>query len=383
MYALRRLPQAPLLLLGALFIAHCGGRTSQFLDDAGDAGVGDSSAGQSGSSGVEPGDASAGVGAGGSGQAGADAGAPDANLGGADAGMPDGALQDSGPDVIPGDAGDPEREALSDAWATIRRDYCQGLAHCCSAEGKAYSQAQCEAAIDAEAQNQLNQIDSHRERGHHLDFERLSDTVLAYRQAAQSCADGDPVEQARYWIGEQALGTKCDRPEYCALEADARLMVCSYWNEPVGQACAAVKVSKLGEYCNAGCREVWESCSYFNDPGFVHYTCLLEDNLYCNFSSRKCEPAAKTGEACGGEVLCREGLYCTLDTRICAPLPKAGEPCPSLQCDASSFCYTDTLCAPKRANGEACDFDLQCMSESCGWKGCGSGPEPQWFGFCD
>ncbi len=364
------------LLVASSFLVHCGGKTSETSISAGGsmgAGAADTGAGGSGAGGSGAG----GSGAGGSGAL--DGGSPDSGT--VDSGPPDASPQDAGPDVYPTDAGDPERAALVAAWETIQRDYCQTLAHCCAAEGKSYSQAKCEAAITAEANKQLNQVDSHRAQGHHLDFQRLAATVAAYRDTTQTCADGDPVDKARYWVGEQPLGTQCDYPEYCAQEPGAYQMTCSYTNPAHDQSCTAIYIAKLGESCNATCAILHEACSYAPDKSFTQRTCLYQDNLYCDETVFKCATLAGDGDSCAS-VPCGLGLICNPTTERCVPLPKAGEPCPGLRCDSNSWCGGPN-CVPKGADGDACNYEIECQAGGCGWKGCGSGPEPAWFGYCE
>lgn len=331
-------------------------------------GAGDASAGSGGSAGL----ADAGPGDGGS----IDSGSADS--GSADSSQPDAGPSDAGADALPADAGEVEEATIVAAWEQIKQDYCGNLAQCCAAEGKTYAQAACEAEMDVFAAGRLAEVDSQLEAGHRLDPERVDASVKAYADAAQSCAGGNPLASARYWVGDQALGTECVRPEYCAAEPGASSMACS--GSPLH--CTAIYYAQLGEACNTTCRRPTESCVVPSNVD-IQRRCVISEGVYCDSATDQCMATRGEGESCL-TAQCDSTTYCDQGTRLCTRrLPTAGD-CSgnSNICAIDAWCNAGS-CTPKKTDGEPCESSGECLSRECGWKGCGTGIKPGWYSYCE
>lgn len=385
-----RLSSLSLLSCLSLLTLQCGGQTSADRnrpDAGGQAGSGSGASGGNnvGGSGAGggAGDASAGFG----GSAGlADAGPGDSgsiDSGSADSSQPDAGPSDAGPsdagtDALPADAGEVEEATIVAAWEQIKQDYCGNLAHCCAAEGKTYDQAACEAMMDKRAQARLAEVDTQLAAGHRLDPERVDASVAAYAEAAQSCAGGSPLGSARYWVGDQALGTECVRPEYCAAEPGASSMECT--GSPLH--CTAIYYSQLGEACTTTCRSPSWSCVTPTSVD-VQRHCVISEGVYCDFTTDQCAATLAEGESCWtGE--CDTTTYCDHGTRLCTPRLPTGGDCSSNSniCALDAWCNAGS-CTPRKPDGEPCESSGECLSWECGWKGCGTGSKPDWYGYCE
>lgn len=88
-------------------------------------------------------------------------------------------------------------------------------------------------------------------------------------------------------------------------------------------------------------------------------------------------PLVDVGDPCGSNGECRSG-FCTdrvnEELGTCAELPGEGDEC-ELEC-AEGFTCDDigSICIPRRAAGETCEDDQQCLSESCLEGTCGQSP---------
>jgi hypothetical protein len=88
-----------------------------------------------------------------------------------------------------------------------------------------------------------------------------------------------------------------------------------------------------------------------------------------------CTKRLGLGEPCSSNVSiypdCQEGLYCPNATSRCAPLPADGGDCSDqgsyFECAAGYYCdgFPAYICRPLRADGQACGYNAQCLSNEC------------------
>jgi hypothetical protein len=107
-------------------------------------------------------------------------------------------------------------------------------------------------------------------------------------------------------------------------------------------------------------------------------TCLPSLRCSSAIGGGTCQPFAALGAPCsnnfygGGE--CQDGLYCAKATSRCVPLPTDGGDCSNTgseyECATGYSCDYDVitmgyLCHALRADGQACSYDGQCLSNEC------------------
>lgn len=170
-----------------------------------------------------------------------------------------------------------------------------------------------------------------------------------------SCREGLVCYQGKCLQGQAALGEPCqlDGPyPACASEEFCRL---GTKLPDGGQPGLCQKRVGLGGVCWG-----WGSCL---------------PNLRCSrsYQTGVCEPLGSEGEACTYSD-CKRELFCSSQTSRCAPLPGAGGDCTSTgsfaSCAGGYYCdFTapdqEYRCAPRKARGEKCSYDAQCLSNTC------------------
>ncbi|HEX5099752.1 MAG TPA: hypothetical protein VFV94_09650, partial [Polyangiaceae bacterium] len=165
--------------------------------------------------------------------------------------------------------------------------------------------------------------------------------------------------------GTIAVGGHCTKDGECIQSDDAYVEcdagVCT--SMPNGFVVLGNVHAKLGEACGASCSRDGNGpgCLYVGTPA-SNKGCWEEDGLFCN-AAGVCAPVPKLGEACPNQA-CATDTYCS--GGVCVASIASG-PCPSYDgCLHTSYCDSDTqLCVPLKANGAACNYDSECVSENC------------------
>lgn len=80
-------------------------------------------------------------------------------------------------------------------------------------------------------------------------------------------------------------------------------------------------------------------------------------DLECKNDDAECRP--KTSSDPGKELRTSKGT--------CEPPPGAGEPCDEADCDEGLYCDSDQRCRARKAAGDACELDQECLSDSCAY----------------
>ncbi len=86
------------------------------------------------------------------------------------------------------------------------------------------------------------------------------------------------------------------------------------------------------------------------------------ENLRCDFTSNRCSPLPKAGEACpSGD--CVRDAWCNYQSGRCDALPGIGEACGDTNCDSQSWCdWEANVCRRRAVEGESCQ-QSQCADE--------------------
>ena len=223
------------------------------------------------------------------------------------------------------------------------------------------------------------------------------DTELAGARCAANF-DADVPACDKVFVGKVSAGGSCAIDAECASD-----LYC----EPVSsQACGGrcQALSKSGQGCGANAAPCEDDTSCLIQEGSSTGMCVADHSVangaYCN-ADEQCDPnsicvnnscqakqdarIALEGETCelDLDVVCKPGLVCTelnllFGNGTCKPPGGQGAPCYLFtECAAGFTCEDATVinrgsCVPVRAEGEACNEDIDCASFVCDEGTCAS-----------
>jgi len=186
-----------------------------------------------------------------------------------------------------------------------------------------------------------------------LDCEAGGDNSACQRVYRGTIAPGEACETSL-----QSLASECAAPEGGEAQCD-----------PVSGLCVALSRGVAGDSCSRSCEDGPSGPYCYlsgTSPEGTSAVCWREDGLSCQ--QDQCAPLSEAGAACDSHLDCVAGLVCAAD--VCTePLP-LGAACESgvfgEECGDAGFCESSSLtCTPKRAGGEQCTFDEECLSDWC------------------
>jgi hypothetical protein len=261
--------------------------------------------------------------------------------------------------------------AASDFPARFAQGTCDAMANCCRTNGFAYEASTCKASVEGQFRALFLKNQS---SGVTYDAAAGGRCLDAYVALYEGCGSGDEnsvKDPCRHvFVGTLAPGEACTASAQC--------------KDPEGGNAYCDGVCKLdlvlasrhgtsGEPCTAECWNIngRENCQSVGDSSATQTAaCYASDGLQCDHSALKCTPVPKLGERCSSR--CVEGAYCNSGT--CAPQVDTG-PCGFDACSSKSYCDYDTnTCQPRKADGESCSSDDDCLIGSCSNNRCGRVP---------
>ena len=143
------------------------------------------------------------------------------------------------------------------------------------------------------------------------------------------------------------------------------------------QQCQVRLQGKVGSTPCVGTRD--GAVTSFSSSGdtipLTGYICDLADGVSCNSTSGACEALAAVGEPCTGA--CVTAAYCAFSEGVCRPRVALGDACKSdEECVAGAYCETTgNTCAARRASGKACTDNSECESGDCTNQTCADGSD--------
>lgn len=251
--------------------------------------------------------------------------------------------------------------------------YCSPIATCCASVGIASDAATCTTTLRTfvDAQIKLN-LDNPKIA---YDAAAARRCVEAYRAATSACTDrtlSAQVNQAcdKVFLGTVPTGGSCASSAECVPPASGYVScdtaVCVVQPNSFDQSSVH---AKLGEACSGTCSgdANSSSCSGSSSMGAAPAgTCWVEDGLYCG-AANSCLAAPKIGQPCGNDSYCEVAGNC--QDGMCVADTATGACSYGDGCLPSSYCDTTTStpfhCAPRKANGEACNDDSECVGGQC------------------
>ena len=256
---------------------------------------------------------------------------------------------------------------LSDAPATAVNAYCSGYGSCCASKGFAFNDSACHTNLGQQLTGQ--QICP----APNIYNPQAAGQCFAELQAALStCSNGPSATSSckQMCSGTVPVGSPCTSTRDCA-QPTSGTVSCTPSVTTGTTVCAVASHGKAGDGCAMTCTASADgnisTCSAMaissggpTPSGTA--TCYTNDGLYCA-SNFTCSQIAAVGGACTDYQGCVTGAYCNLTTSMCAAQVAAGAPCPTgAECDASSFCSTTQICVNKKAVGESCASNTECLA---------------------
>ncbi|HEY6728259.1 MAG TPA: hypothetical protein VI197_29820 [Polyangiaceae bacterium] len=328
----------------------CGGNSSDDNDNDGDSkdsGSNGTSAGNSGGSG------------------GSNSGSGDSGTGSGDDSSSSSTGNGTG-DLVPGTPTEVE-----DYYGEASGVVCEWLAPCCGALGLEVSVGSCTTTIEARFSADYASADPDN---YTYDPDLAGDCLATARalysdlgcQLQDSAVEIDPsVNETcdRVFEGKLEPGAPCAADIECASQPGEERDCTSLGSDDDATVCVIERRAAEGEACYWTCSQ--EGSTYYCsgagvETPAVQGRCYTNDQLYC--ASGVCARQPALGESCAGNATCHEG-YCLND--LCVPAGDTGDPCQSdLECADDLYC-DGTACAPKKAEGAACEDSSECESGSC------------------
>lgn len=170
--------------------------------------------------------------------------------------------------------------------------------------------------------------------------------------------------------GTKAPGETCTDDDECAPSKDGKVDCARAHTSGGGEVrkCQVIVKGTAGSTPCAATKEgnVTYYSSFDDDVPAKAYLCDTADGLRCDSTTHACTKIPAVGEPCGsGFASCVEGAYCTGGT--CAARKAAGEACAfDSECVETAYCDSSTkVCTAKLADGVACTSSSRCASGSC------------------
>lgn len=243
---------------------------------------------------------------------------------------------------------------------------CGQISECCQAEDLPSSELSC---ID-ELTEQTTQISEKVRFDATLAKQCLSITSQWIRD--ECGLPIGPVEETdlegicgRVWEGWKSPGEACGDESECT------------WPKEGDRDCSAPQGSDGNGICQHILRgQAGDGCG--DDP-IKHRCDPYQDYLFCDRTDSDrdtwtCRPLIQAGGSCTYHDYCATGYFCRLDggTGRCSSTFGVGGVChDSAGCDRNAYCDQGTkLCATRKASGEQCVYQSECISGTCTDEAC-------------
>lgn len=262
--------------------------------------------------------------------------------------------------------------AKNDFSTNFANAYCEGIKGCCTASGITSDTANCKTLLTSQMNAALERFD-----GKKITFNDAvaGQCIDAYRSAVTACTDLDAADNIEtvckgVFVGTVPLGGDCSISNECQQDGTQDITcdagVCTVVDYSSNSDYAH---AKLGEPCSSTCESDSRnstSCGTYatNSNSSVKATCWVNEGLVCG-SSFTCVAVPNLGQDCSGSSFCSSGAYCS--NSVCVAQIATGS-CSysSKACASSSYCDYDTnQCTPKKAKGDPCNSDEECVGGDC------------------
>jgi hypothetical protein len=247
--------------------------------------------------------------------------------------------------------------------AALASATCDGLEHCCVADGFPYNRDRCYRAVAEQVRYDVP--DEYR----HLftyDAEAAGRCVEATREGTRNCKAPREMEACSLvYNGTTPPGEPCEFWNECERPAGGS----SFCGPGAMDICTVSTRGRAGDTCDSTCIEHEDGSSFcFGNARPAEITmaqCYLKDGLYCSLGT--CQPLLAQGEVCDNEHACAPTGRCD---GVCKPAGAQGEACNWLvDCEKGLYCDRAIgTCEREKASGEPCSVDpneRECGSGYC------------------
>lgn len=246
---------------------------------------------------------------------------------------------------------------------------CEWLAPCCGGIGLSVSEGECSAVLEAQFAADYASADPDN---YTYNAELAGDCFATARDLyrdlgcdlsmASGATDPDVTETCNsVFAGKLEPGEPCASDIECAREPGDSADCTELGSD--GPVCVVERRVAEGDPCYWTCTETgsgYVCLGTGSEEPALQGRCYTDDQLYC--AEGICARPPALGESCTSTGVCAEG-YCS--NGVCSPAGDAGDSCESdAACVQGLFCDA-TACAPKKPDGEACEYSNECQSESC------------------
>lgn len=269
----------------------------------------------------------------------------------------------------------------SDLPARYAQALCPNMAACCQKNGFTHDPATCQASIEAQARALLL---AQQGLATTYDAAAMGQCLDGFARLLQGCGTVDRSATdicERVFVGTLKEGAACKKGQEC-IDPPNGSAYCQ--NGVCAKDSSVTPVHAVsGAACGGTCTSEGSSGSYSctgtlstdTDPA----RCFTNDGLRCDTTTKRCVPASKIGEPCTFGEGCAPGAYC--DGQTCVAQKTSG-PCSAQQtCASTAYCdYAPVTTPPtsgasecrlKKADGEACTSNEQCVIDNCSTGKCG------------
>jgi hypothetical protein len=259
--------------------------------------------------------------------------------------------------------------------AALAAAYCPSIATCCTSASITSDTTACSNTLSTYVDAQVNVLLKDPKIA--FDAAAAGRCVEAYRAALSACTDRALSSQVnatcKVFVGTVPPGGSCSESQECVSPTTGYVScdtaVCVVHNDGIGSSSVHAKAS---EPCSETCSgdDNSSSCSGSASTGTDAGTppsgaCWVEDGLYCG-TDHTCQTSPKIGQPCGNYDYCEAAGHCLSGT--CVADTASGECTYGDGCITTSYCDSSATpfhCVPRKANGEACNNDNECVGGQC------------------
>lgn len=247
---------------------------------------------------------------------------------------------------------------------------CSGFASCCADTGQPVDKGQCQQLFNY----QIDEFEAGINSGKFtFDASAANECLAAVRAMSNLCTEEPPTVCDKVTKGTVGANERCDDDDECAVPPGGQAS-CNYSGEAEYGRCEQTVRGKVGDDCQQTCEDLggggWSCGGSGEDPvDGISTACYRNDNLVCDYETKKCVALGAAGADCGNDDDCGQGLYCQygVDAGACAALGAVGVPCDSNSACESDYCDPSDVCAPPLAFGAVCDPNAE--RDPCGRDG--------------
>ena len=262
--------------------------------------------------------------------------------------------------------------AHGDFSRTLAYAFCEGIAGCCDRYGYSSDTATCKTTLEA----QFSAVFSARFSSPNFRYDANAAAACtdAFRKGTEACTDRDAMEAIddtceNVFQGQVKLGGACGSSTECVQNATGTVScdtgICTVDTE--NSYPDELPHGSLGDPCHTTCFATGagsSGCSIGpnSDSPNADYECWANEGFICG-SGNTCVAAPTLGQSC--DSYCTGGAYCNNGSCV-AQIATGSCENYSAACLSTSYCdYDANLCTPKKADGETCNGDDECVGGDC------------------